>query len=101
MLTTKEKKFLAANNSLAHNDDENPVDNDEDLTDDDNEQADIETTPGWKTVAKLILNSKPDIEYSYNLKYDSPQFKFRTKQREYVHIDFGNKLGSVKEDLKT
>jgi hypothetical protein len=43
MSTTKEKKFLAANNSLAHNDDENPVDNDEDLTDDDDEQADIET----------------------------------------------------------
>ncbi|CAG8532870.1 21409_t:CDS:2, partial [Racocetra persica] len=35
MSITKEKKFLAANNSLAHNDDENPVDNDKDLTDDD------------------------------------------------------------------
>jgi hypothetical protein len=49
----------------------------------------------------LILNSKPDVEHSDDLKYDSPQFKFGTKQREYFHIDFGNKLGSVKEGLKT
>ncbi|CAG8804683.1 20325_t:CDS:2, partial [Racocetra persica] len=77
---------------------ESEMNNDEDLTDDDNKQADIEIASGWKIVAKLILNSKPDVEYSDDLKYDSPQLKFGMKQREYVHIDFGNKLESEPPD---
>ncbi|CAG8547129.1 28195_t:CDS:1, partial [Dentiscutata erythropus] len=46
---------------------------------------------------KLILNPKSNVKHSDDLKYDSLQFKFRTNQKEYVHIDFGNELGSVSE----
>ncbi|CAG8782593.1 10369_t:CDS:2 [Gigaspora margarita] len=73
--TRKGKKLLIANNDLVH-------------------------TPGWKTVAKLILNPKLNIEHNDDLKYDSLQFKFGLKQKEYVHIDFGKELGSVEEGLK-
>ncbi|KAF0433486.1 hypothetical protein F8M41_005059 [Gigaspora margarita] len=99
--TTKGKKLLTANNNLTHNDDYDPVDNDEDLTDDDDNQSDIEAALGWKAVAKLILNSKPNIKHPDNLEYDSLQFMFGMKQKEYAHIDFGNELGSVKEGLIT
>ncbi|CAG8844048.1 19622_t:CDS:2, partial [Gigaspora margarita] len=60
-----------------------------------------EMTPGWKTVAKLILNPKLNVEHNDDLKYDSLQFKFGLKQKGYIHIDFGNELESVEEGLKT
>ncbi|RIB15677.1 hypothetical protein C2G38_2039164 [Gigaspora rosea] len=50
---------------------------------------------------KIDPQFQTNAKHSDNLKYDSLQFKFGMKQKEYVHIDFGNELGSVEEGLKT
>ncbi|KAF0333543.1 hypothetical protein F8M41_016816 [Gigaspora margarita] len=67
---------------LIDNDDYDPVDNNEDLTDDDDNQSDIEAgkyllldlSSRMESRCKIYSQSKPNIKHPDNLEYENLQF---------------------------